>query len=98
MPSAGPLAGLKVVDLTAFQNGPSATVQMADNGADVVKVLVPLLRPRGSSTLERLWGRRVLVPLLRARGSLALLKSRATSRSGPADKLLASVLHRYGAS
>ena len=68
------------------------------SGADVVKVLVPLLRPRGSSTLERLWGRRVLVPLLRARGSLALLKSRATSRSGPADKLLASVLHRYGAS
>ena len=38
MPSAGPLAGLRVVDLTAFQNGPSATVQMADNGADVVKV------------------------------------------------------------
>ena len=56
------------------------------SGAGVVKVLVPLLRPRGSSTLERLWGRRVLVPLLRARGSLALLKSRATSRSGPADK------------
>lgn len=37
----GPLAGVKVLDFTAYQNGPSATVQLADNGADVLKVEPP---------------------------------------------------------
>ena len=34
----GPLEGVKVVDLTAFINGPSATGQMCEQGADVLKV------------------------------------------------------------
>eukprot|EP00943_MAST-04B_sp_MAST-4B-sp1_P001918 g1918.t1 len=34
----GPLDGIKVLDLTAFINGPSATGQMAENGATVLKV------------------------------------------------------------
>ena len=34
----GPLEGIKVLDLTAFINGPSATGQMAENGATVLKV------------------------------------------------------------
>ena len=32
------LEGIKVLDLTAFINGPSATGQMAENGATVLKV------------------------------------------------------------
>jgi crotonobetainyl-CoA:carnitine CoA-transferase CaiB-like acyl-CoA transferase len=34
----GPLEGIKVLDLTAFINGPSATGQMCEQGADVLKV------------------------------------------------------------
>ena len=35
------MKGIKVLDLTRFQNGPSATVRLADYGAIVVKVEHP---------------------------------------------------------
>ena len=34
----GPLAGIKVLDFTVYQNGPSATQQLAEQGAEVLKV------------------------------------------------------------
>ncbi|MEX2226456.1 MAG: CoA transferase [Dehalococcoidia bacterium] len=34
----GPLDGVKVIDFTVFQQGPQATLIMADMGADVIKV------------------------------------------------------------
>ena len=34
----GPLDGVKVLDLSRYQNGPHATLMMADYGADVLKV------------------------------------------------------------
>jgi CoA:oxalate CoA-transferase len=37
----GPLVGVKVLDLCQFQNGPSATGQLCDNGATVIKVEPP---------------------------------------------------------
>jgi crotonobetainyl-CoA:carnitine CoA-transferase CaiB-like acyl-CoA transferase len=38
----GPLAGVRVLDFTVFQQGPQATLVMADMGADIIKVEPPV--------------------------------------------------------
>ena len=41
MPSPGPLHGFRIIDLTSNISGPLATMILADQGADVIKVENP---------------------------------------------------------
>jgi crotonobetainyl-CoA:carnitine CoA-transferase CaiB-like acyl-CoA transferase len=81
----GPLAGIRVVDLTAMVSGPMATAVLADQGADVIKVEPPgagdLIRHIGCSrggisaifnTLNRN-KRSLVLDLSQRRGLAALL-------------------------
>src|SRR5258707_8761666 len=49
--SNGPLAGLRVVDLTRILAGPLCTMMLGDMGAEIIKV-----EPPGSGDDTRTWG------------------------------------------
>ena len=56
-PTSGPLAGIKVVDLTRGMPGAIATMLLADYGADVVKLEHPSGNPLEGSPAYSVWNR-----------------------------------------
>lgn len=80
----GPLAGTRIVDLTAMISGPVATMLLADQGADVIKVEPPagdLVRSMGAGQsgisptfLSSNRGKRSLVLDLKSPRGIELLK------------------------
>src|SRR5216684_6223528 len=87
--SGGPLAGIRVVDLTTVVVGPTATLFLADYGAEVIKVESPggdLLRTIGGrSTSGQLSGK--FTHFNRNKRSLALDLKQEKARAA-LDRLL----------
>ena len=88
---AGPLAGVKVIDLTSVMMGPYATMILGDYGADVVKVESPegdVMRYAAPMRSQRMGAmylqgnrnkRSIVLDLKKASGREALLRLSATS-------------------
>jgi crotonobetainyl-CoA:carnitine CoA-transferase CaiB-like acyl-CoA transferase len=88
---AGPLAGIKIIDLTSVMMGPYATMILGDYGADIIKVespegdvmrhAAPMRNPQmGAMYLQGNRNKRsIVLDLKKASGHAALLRLSATA-------------------
>ncbi len=76
MPGEGPLAGIRVIDVTRARSGPTCVRQLADLGADVIQVANPHQGDIGGSDAWNLHrGKRsILVDLARDAGRAVLFR------------------------
>ena len=104
-PTAGPLAGIRVVDVTSVISGPGAMGLLADQGADVIKVEPPqgdIMRHRGDDknftpgfvSVNR--GKRSLVLDLKNPGAVPVLWKLIATADVFAQNFRPGVIERLG--
>jgi crotonobetainyl-CoA:carnitine CoA-transferase CaiB-like acyl-CoA transferase len=86
----GPLAGLRILDLTRFVAGPHVTSLLAALGADVIKVEVPSGDPYRAQGTERIDGQSVLFLSLNSGKRSVALDFRSPLCADAMERLLAS--------
>ncbi len=104
----GPLAGVRVLDFTIFQQGPQATLVMADMGADVIKVEPPgfgdlgrVLQMHGEHRLSAYHlahsrGKRSLTVNLKTEGGCEIVRRLLPSMDVMAHNFRPGVMERLG--
>src|ERR1700759_1074314 len=104
---SGPLQGYRVIDLTSMVSGPSATMLLADQGADVIKVENPqggdhtreAANRRGgfsASFLNNNRGKRSIVLDLKAPAGVAALQRLITTADVFIQNFRTGVVDRMG--
>ena len=104
--SAGPLAGIRVVDLTRYIPGPYATMTLADLGADVVKIepregdpvraLSPAVGDESAAHAALNRGKRSVVVDLRTEDGAAVVRTLAGQADVLVEAFRPGVLSRRG--
>ncbi len=106
MTQQGPLAGIRVLDLTSMISGPTTTLILADQGADVIKVEAPSgdhtravsTRRNGfsASFVNNNRNKRSIVLDLKTEGGLAALKALAKTCDVAVQNFRPGVADRIG--
>lgn len=101
----GPLSAIRVIDLTRVRAGPTAVRQLADWGADVIKVEAPASQggdgglggPRHGPDFQNLHrGKRSLTLNLKSEEGLAILKRLVEKADVVVENFRPDVKHRLG--
>jgi len=104
----GPLAGLKVVDLTHVMAGPTCTLMLADMGADVIKVeksprgddsrymIPPKIADEAASFLMMNRNKRGIVVDLKTKGGAAVLRRLIAQADVLVENFAPGVMDRFG--
>ncbi len=102
----GPLDGIRVLDLTTMVSGPVATMMLADQGADVIKIESPrgdLMRTVGvinkgmsASFLSCNRGKRSLAVDIKAAGGLDIVKKLAATADVLVQNFRPGAIERMG--
>jgi alpha-methylacyl-CoA racemase len=91
---AGPLQGLRILEIAGIGPGPFAAMMLADHGADVIRIERPGTPPNPTDILAR--SRRTLALDLKKPEGTAILRDLARSADGLIEGFRPGVLERLG--